>query len=81
MQKLNPAWVAHNDLYNEGGEGYNPHPKFICAQPVAPSGAARVIRGKRRTHAEAVRFANAALAGADKARFMAEVKTAFPELY
>lgn len=26
---INPAWKAHNDLYNEGGEGYNPHNKFV----------------------------------------------------
>lgn len=26
---VNPEWVRYNDLYNEGGEGYNPHPKYI----------------------------------------------------
>jgi len=26
---INPAWLAYNNLYNEGGEGYNPHNKYI----------------------------------------------------
>lgn len=26
---INPKWVAYNNLNNEGGEGYNPHPKYI----------------------------------------------------
>lgn len=29
MSKLNPAWAAHNSLYNDGGEGYNPHSKYL----------------------------------------------------
>jgi hypothetical protein len=31
-QKLNQAWQSYNDLNNEGGEGYNPHPKWITAR-------------------------------------------------
>lgn len=27
--RLNPAWVAFNNINNEGGEGYNPYPKYI----------------------------------------------------
>lgn len=41
----------------------------------------RMVVGKRRTHADAVRFAKAALSGADKVAFLAKVKEAFPELY
>lgn len=29
---INPAWKWHNDTYNEGGEGYNPHPKWIDSE-------------------------------------------------
>lgn len=25
----NPMWIAYNNLYNEGGEGYNPYPREI----------------------------------------------------
>lgn len=28
-QQINPAWKQYNDINNEGGEGYNPHPKFV----------------------------------------------------
>jgi hypothetical protein len=27
--KLNPDWVDYNNAENEGGEGYNLHPKYI----------------------------------------------------
>lgn len=26
---INPLWTAYNNLHNEGGEGYNPHEKYI----------------------------------------------------
>ncbi len=29
MSTINPLWTAYNNLVNEGGEGYNPHPKYI----------------------------------------------------
>ncbi len=29
MQTINPLWTAYNNLHNEGGEGYNPHPKHV----------------------------------------------------
>lgn len=29
MNAINPAWKQYNDINNEGGEGYNPHPKFV----------------------------------------------------
>jgi hypothetical protein len=29
MSTINPMWKAYNDLMNEGGEGYNPHEKFV----------------------------------------------------
>ena len=80
--KLNPVWKAHNDLYNEGGEGFNPHQKYIAVPAAAlVAGASRFIAGKRRTHAEAVKFAKNCLSGAQKEGFMAEVKAAFPENY
>lgn len=47
MQTINPAWKQFNDLVNEGGEGYNPHPKFITravAPVVAP--AAKAVANK-----------------------------------
>lgn len=27
--KINPLWTAYNNRNNEGGEGYNPHPKHF----------------------------------------------------
>lgn len=29
MKTINPAWKNWQALQNEGGEGYNPHPKWI----------------------------------------------------
>ena len=29
MQIINPLWTAYNQVHNEGGEGYNPHPKQL----------------------------------------------------
>lgn len=29
MSTINPLWTAYNNLHNEGGEGFNPHPKEI----------------------------------------------------
>jgi hypothetical protein len=26
---INPEWSKHNAIYNEGGEGYNPHNKWM----------------------------------------------------
>lgn len=26
---INSLWLAYNNLQNEGGEGYNPHDKYI----------------------------------------------------
>lgn len=36
MTKINPLWTAYNNLHNEGGEGYNPHEKFIGADSGEP---------------------------------------------
>lgn len=49
MQRINPAWQTWNDLQNEGGGGYNPHPKFISAPAarVAPKAANRMLRDQR----------------------------------
>ncbi len=81
--QLNAKWVEYNRSMNEGGEGYNPHPKFIAA-PVAAAaprqaGATRMIGGKARTYADAVKFAKNCLSGAQRDAFMAQVKAAFPE--
>lgn len=27
--KINPLWTAYNNIHNEGGEGFNPHPKTV----------------------------------------------------
>jgi len=32
-QKINPAWISYNNLHNEGGEGFNPHPKYLVSTP------------------------------------------------
>lgn len=40
--KINPAWQAWQALQNEGGEGYNPHPKWIAATPAPVKAAAKV---------------------------------------
>lgn len=29
--KINPLWSAYNNLQNEGGEGYNPHQKYLSS--------------------------------------------------
>ena len=29
MNTINPLWTAYNNAMNEGGEGFNPHPKHI----------------------------------------------------
>ena len=29
MSNLNPQWIEYNRINNEGGEGYNPHPKYL----------------------------------------------------
>jgi hypothetical protein len=29
VKKLNPKWTAYQNAVNEGGEGYNPHAKYI----------------------------------------------------
>lgn len=43
---INPAWLAYNNLQNEGGEGYNPHQKWVAkvAAPVAAKSAATADR-------------------------------------
>ncbi|TXH50487.1 MAG: hypothetical protein E6Q97_20320 [Desulfurellales bacterium] len=28
-KSVNPLWTAYNNLFNEGGEGYNPHDQYI----------------------------------------------------
>ena len=45
MQILNPKWKAHNDFYNEGGEGYNPHPKYINRDAPAKPQSEKMVKG------------------------------------
>lgn len=75
--QINAKWVEYNNTYNEGGEGYNPHPKFIGATARSAAAPKRMIRGKARTQAEAVKFARNCLSGAQYDAFMAEVNAAF----
>lgn len=28
-KSVNPLWTAYNNLFNEDGEGYNPHDQYI----------------------------------------------------
>lgn len=77
MANINPKWLSYNNSMNEGGEGYNPHPKFIASVSAPAAGATRYIDGKWRTQADATRFAKAALVGAEKAAFLARVAAAF----
>lgn len=46
MSKINPAWKAYNDLINEGGEGFNPHPKYIASTVAATVRPAAVATNK-----------------------------------
>ncbi|MCT8281730.1 hypothetical protein [Xanthomonas translucens] len=52
MTKINPEWLAFNNLINEGGEGFNPHPKYISATataqaPIVANSAGKVYRDSR----------------------------------
>lgn len=29
--RINPQWQEHNDIYNEGGDGFNPYNRWISA--------------------------------------------------
>ena len=79
--QVNPKWIEYNNTYNEGGEGYNPHKKYIASQTQPRQQASRMICGMMRTHAEAVKFANGCLSGAQKEGFIKSVKSVFPEFY
>lgn len=76
QMNINPKWIEYNNTYNEGGEGYNPYPKFIAVAP-RPSAATRMIAGKARTHADALKFARNCLSGAQRETFLAEVAAKF----
>lgn len=55
MLKINPEWKQYNDLMNEGGEGYNPHKKWISAgketavtvSSTASAGQDRILKDQR----------------------------------
>lgn len=62
MNTINPAWKQFNELFNEGGEGYNPHPKFIArsaapATAKAPAVAARLVKDERGNTVPAAKMA------------------------
>jgi hypothetical protein len=79
MATINPKWIEYNRVMNEGGEGYNPHPKYISAPVAATASARKMIAGKARTYEEAVKFARNCLSGAQKDAFLAQVAEAFPD--
>lgn len=78
MATINPKWSEYNRAMNEGGEGYNPYPKFIAAPVAVAPSARKMIVGKARTYDEAVKFARNCLSGAQKDSFLAAVAAAFP---
>ena len=47
--KTNPEWTAYNQIHNEGGEGYNPHPQYIegRGEPEWSKLAGRIARVER----------------------------------
>jgi hypothetical protein len=78
MLVLNKKWVQHNNLYNEGAEGFNPHQKYVPATEASVvSGARKMIVGKMRTKEEALKFAKNCLSGDQKTAFLAQVAAAF----
>lgn len=44
---INPEWKAYNDVMNEGGEGYNPHRKWVAKSAVAKAAASVAGEGDR----------------------------------
>lgn len=63
MQVLNPAWKQYQDVVNEGGEGFNPHPKYITrqsvpavAKPVATA-SSRMVKDERGNTVPAAKMA------------------------
>ena len=60
---INPQWLAYNNLHNEGGEGYNPHRKWIAktapatVPAVAKTTDARMLRDERGNSIPAAKLA------------------------
>lgn len=87
MAIINPKWIEYNLVMNEGGEGYNPHSKYIAAVGAAPvaakqsasNGVRKMIAGKARTRDEAIKFARNCLSGTQKEAFLAQVAAAWPQ--
>lgn len=65
MLKINPAWQDWQITQNEGGEGYNPHPKWIevAASPKAATTTTktdnRMLRDERGNYIPASKLAAA----------------------
>lgn len=62
MNKINPAWIAYKRDMLEGGEGYNPHPKYISVSTAKPIAAAsrpapRMLRDERGNYIPADKLA------------------------
>ena len=83
MAIINPKWTEYNQVMNEGGDGYNPHQKYIAAvgasSVAANNGARKMIAGKARTRDEAIKFARNCLSGTQKEAFLAQVAAAWPQ--
>ena len=75
--QINAKWAEYNRIMSEGGEGFNPHAKFIESPARPVSAATRMIAGKARTQPEAIKFARNCLSGARRESFLAEVATKF----
>lgn len=65
-QAVNPLWTAYNNAMNEGGEGYNPHEKYVSVGAGEPlwsklgSRAAKLQRLMNSTSDAEPRFAELA---------------------
>ena len=80
MTTLNPAWVAYNNANNEGGEGFNPHAKFLTATGSlgAPSGERMIpMLGHKAEYAHAMDYARLCLSGDKNTAFIAQVNSVF----
>ncbi len=45
MNTINPEWIAYNNINNEGGEGFNPHSKYVEAENGEPLWS--ILEGKQ----------------------------------
>lgn len=76
-QQISPDWTRYNAVMNEGGDGYNPHAKYIAKATIAVAQPRRMVAGKMRTQAEATTFAKNCMSGEQRKAFEAEVARVF----